>query len=235
MVNRQKLIGIVASILFAVVGAGLLVAYVRSAESRALDGEEAVSVLVVTEVIPKGTKAEAIAAKVKSELVPAKVVAKGAVANLSSVADRVTAVELVPGEQVVQTRFVPADEVGGTAAPVGALKVTVALDAVRALGGQVRDGDSVGVVVSFDDPATTHLIVQKAAVTDVRTEAGVPVTEAASGPAPVGKLLVTMAMDGPSAERVVFAAEHGRIWLTFEPKEANPAGLKLQTRDALSL
>lgn len=234
MVNRQKLTGIIASLLLAGVGGGLLVAYVRSAEHRALKGEETISVLVVTELIPKGTKAEALAAKVKAEQVPAKVVAKGAVADLRSVADRVTAVELVVGEQVVQSRFAAADVAERTAVPTGALEVTVALDAVRAMGGQVRDGASVAVMASFDDPGTTSLIVQKAVVTDVRTEAGVPVTSDVAGTAPTGKLLVTLAVDGPSAERVVFVAEHGRIWLTFEPKGAVHTGTKLQTREELS-
>ena len=40
MIRRQKLIGIVASVLLAAVGTGLLVAYVRSAEDRALKGEK---------------------------------------------------------------------------------------------------------------------------------------------------------------------------------------------------
>ena len=234
-INRQKVTGIVASLILAGVGAGLLVAYVRGAEERAQGGESAVSVLVVTEAIPKGTKSEAIAAKVKSEQVPAKVAANGAITELRSVADRVTAVDLLPGEQVVQGRFAAPDDVGQVVVPPGALKVTVALDAVRVIGGQLRGGDSVGVMVSFDEPATTRMIVQKAPVTDVRTEAGQPVTTSATGSAPVGKLLVTMAVDAPSAERVVFAAEHGRIWLAIEPMQANQGGTKLQTRAELNL
>lgn len=232
--NRQKLFGILASFVLAVVGAGLLVAFVRGAEQRALKGEEAVNVLVVTEVVPKGTKAEAMAAKVKTEAVPAKVAAKGAVGDLASVADKVTAVELVPGEQVVQSRFAAANEVGQAVVPPGSLKVTVALDVVRAMGGNVRDGDSVGVMASFDDPAVTRLIVQKAPVTDVRTEAGLRVISDATGPAPVGKLLVTLAVDAPAAERLVFAAEHGRIWLADESPAADQAGSRLLTSAALT-
>ena len=235
MVNRQKLIGIVASVILAAVGTALLVAYVRSAEDRALKGEEPASVLVVTEPIPRGTKAEAIAAKVRSETVPAKVVAKGAVSELGALADKVTAIELLPGEQVLQSRFSAAGATEQAGVPPGSLKVTVVLDAVRVLGGQLRQGDSVGVIVSFDDPSTTHMIVQKVPVTDVRTDAGVPVTSAATEAGPAGRLLVTLAVDASSAERVVFAAEHGRIWLANEPQQANQSGTKLQTRADLSL
>lgn len=233
MIKRQKLIGIIASIVLAGVGTGLLVAYVRSAENRALKGEETVNVLVVTDTIPKGTKAEDIAGMVKSEKVPAKVAAVGAVANIGPVAGQVTAVDLLPGEQLVQSRFAAAAATGLASVPTGSLQVTVALDAVRAMGGQIRAGDSVAVLVSFDDPATTHMILHKVPVTDVRDELGAPVITNADGASPTGKLFVTLALGGPSVERVVFAAEHGRMWLSWEPQEANEGGTIVQTREGV--
>lgn len=236
MIKRQKLMGIVASVVLAGLGTGLLVAYVRSAEHRALKGDKTASVLVVTDTIPKGTKAEDIGAKVKTEQVPTKVVANGALATTTPLAGRVTAVDLLPGEQVVASRFTsPAEAAKAAAIPAGSLQVTVALDAVRALGGQVREGDSVGVLASFDDPESTHLFLQKVAVTDVRTEDGAPVTSKVDGNAPTGRLLVTLALDAPSVERVVFAAEHGRLWLSWEPKDANEGGTKVQNKAGVNL
>ena len=236
MVNRQKLIGIVASVVLAGLGTGLLVTYVRSAEDRALKGEKTVNVLVVTDTIPKGTRAEDIAGKVKTEHVPSKVMANGALATLGPIAGRVSAVDLLPGEQLVQTRFAtPAAASTKTTAPPGSLQVTVALDAVRALGGRVREGDSVGVLMSFEDPETTHLVLQKVPVTDVRTAEGIPVTAKLDGPTPVGTFLVTLALDAPAVEKVVFAAEHGRMWLSWEPKEANEGGTKVQTKNGVNL
>ena len=232
--KRQKLIGIIASVVLAAVGTALLVTYVRSAENRALEGEETVSVLVVTDPIPKGTKAEDIGGKVKTEQVPAKVVASGSVASIGAVAGRVSAVDLLPGEQLVQSRF--ASSAGKVGVPPGSLQVTVALEAVRVVGGQVREGDSVGVVASFEEPETTHLILQKVPVTDVRTATdGARVTTKAEASAPTGTLLVTLALDAPSVERVVFAAEHGRLWLSWQPKEAGEGGTKVQTRAGVNL
>jgi len=237
MKRRRKLIGIIASVVLAAVGTSLLVAYVRTAEDRALVGEEAVGVLVVTETIPKGTRAEDVTAKVRTEQVPAKVVAQGAVADLRALNGLVAGGDLLPGEQLVQSRFAAAAAAtAGLATPApGSLTVTVAMDALRALGGRVRTGDSVGVVASFEEPETTRLILQKVPVTDVRTEAGVAVTGKADAPPVVGQLWVTLAMDAPSVERVVFAAEYGTLWLAWEPKEANEAGTKLQTRPGVSL
>ncbi len=236
MVKRQKLIGIIASVVLAGLGTGLLVAYVRGAEGRAVKGEQRVNVLVVTDTIPKGTKAEDITGKVRTEQVPTKVMAKGAVATIGPITGRVSAVDLFPGEQVVQTRFaLPSEASAKTVAPPGALQVTVALDAVRALGGRLREGDSVGVLMSFDDPQTTHLVLQKVPVTDVRTAEGAPVTTKIDGPAPTGSFLVTLAVDAASVEKVVFAAEHGRLWLSWEPKDAGEGGTKVQTKNGVNL
>jgi pilus assembly protein CpaB len=233
MIRRQKLIGIIASVLLAAVGTGLLVAYVRSAENRALKGEKTVDVLVVSATIPKGTKAEDITGNLRMEQIPVKVATSGALTSTSPLAGKVAAVDLLPGEQLVSTRFTSPAEVQGIAGNL--LQVTIALEPVRALGGQIRKGDSVGVTVSFDEPETTHLFLHKIKVTDVRTIDGAAVTTAASGPAPATPLLITLAVDAPAVEKVVFAAENGKLWLAWEPKEANESGTKIQTKAGVNL
>ena len=85
------------------------------------------------------------------------------------------------------------------------------------------------------EPETTHLVLNKVKVTDVRTADGVPVTTPASGPAPTGTILVTLAVDAPSMERVVFGAEYGRLWLSWQPKEASETGTKVQTKAGVNL
>ena len=233
MIRRQKLIGIVASVLLAAVGTGLLVAYVRSAEHRALKGEKTVDVLVVANTIPKGTKAEDITANLRIEQIPVKIATKDALTSTTPLAGKVAAVDLLPGEQLVSTRFTSPAEAQGIGA--GMLQVTVALEPVRALGGQLRKGDSVGVTISFDSPETTHLVLHKVKVTDVRTADGQTVTSPAAGTAPAATMLVTLAVDAPSMEKVVFGAEHGRLWLSWEPKEANESGTKVQTVAGINL
>ena len=231
--NRQKLIGIIASVVLAGVGTALLVAFVNGAEDRALKDEKAVGVLVVTATIPKGTKAEDIGTRVRMEQVPARVLAKDAVVNIGALSGKVTVVDLHSGEQLVPTRFGAPGEISGV--PAGMLQVTVALDAVRALGGQLREGDSVGVTVSFEDPESTHMILHKVKVTDVRTNGGDPVTAKVQGPSPASPVFVTLALDAPAVEKVVFGAEHGSLWLSWEPKEANEAGTKVQSRAGVNL
>lgn len=233
MNRRQKVIGIIASVVLAAVGTALLVTYVRGAADSAAAPEETANVLVVSATIPKGMKAEDIGASVRLEQVPVKIVTKDALASTGPLAGKVAAVDLLPGEQLVPSRFSAPNEVQGVAP--GMLQVTIAIDAVRAVGGQVRKGDTVAVTMSFEDPQTTHLVLHKVRVTDVRTADGAPLTTPASGPAPTGNLLVTMAVDGPSMERIVFGAEYGRIWLSWEPKEANEGGTKVLTKAGVNL
>lgn len=232
-VLKSKVAGAAAAVVLAGAGAALLVGYVKGAEDRALKGEEPATVYVVADTIAKGTKGEELGAKVRQETVPVKVRAAGAVPALDALAGKVALVDLVPGEQLVTTRFGSAADAAGI--PSNLLQVTVAMDAVRALGGQVREGDSVGVLASFKgDTETTHMILQKVRVTGVRNESGSPVRSRPDA-AVTGRLMVTLALDAPSVERVVFAAEHGSLWLTAEPAEASEAGTKVQTRGTVNL
>jgi pilus assembly protein CpaB len=41
--------------------------------------------------------------------------------------------------------------------------------------------------------------------------------------------MVTLALTAPSAEKVVFGAEHGKIWLSLEPANASVAGTRVVT------
>lgn len=150
---NRKLLGAVTAILLAAVGTFVLVAYVRGAEQRALEGEQTVSVLVVSERIEKGTPVSDIEDRVTQELIPAKVQTAGTVADLSELEGTVAAVDLLPGDQIVMSRFITPSAFQ-TARPVsvpeGLLEVTVSLSPERAFGGQVTPGDTVAVVGSFD-------------------------------------------------------------------------------------
>lgn len=227
---RNKIIGIVASVAMAAIGTALLVVYVRGADERART-EDSVRVLVVAEAVPKGTKVEDLAGKVRLEPVPSHVVAAGALTSLASLDGRVTLVDLGRGDQLVPSRFGPPAITDAPGVPPGMLQVTVPLDMVRAVGGQIRAGDTVAVVASFDEPGTSRMILHKVKVTGVRTDAGEVVSSQPQGKAPAAKVLhVTLAMDAGSVERVVFAAEYGKLWLTAEPEDAPLTPTRTQSK-----
>ena len=190
------------------------------------------------------------------ERVPIKVRAEGAVADLTALAGRVAAVDLLPGEQLVTGRFLERSELTeqriGIDVPDDMVEVTVELSAERAIGGLVEPGNTVAVFASFDPfqltstvvpvdgevvpvpaaiagdidgstPNSTDLLLRKVLVTAVQK----PVTSSnaeADGAGeddrrstPVnGSVFVTLAVHPFDAERLLFTAEFGKLWLASE-------------------
>jgi pilus assembly protein CpaB len=237
----------VGAIVLALIGTFAIVTYVQGADDRALAGESVVKVLVVKEQVPAGTPATDLGDRVALEPVAEKVKADGAVTSTKQLGAQVASATLVPGEQVVTARFVAPSEYRASGAsiavPDGLLQTTIALEPQRAVGGVLTPGSTVAVVASFTDPDQSHIVLQKVLVTNVQLEdigqtndSGSDTTEdddqqaAEPGAAPDGQLLVTLALDPGAVERVVFAAEHGTVWLALDPKSAREDGTRVVER-----
>jgi len=161
---NKKVTGIVIAIVLAAVGTISLVSYVRSAEERAQSGERLVEVYVVSENVPAGTPVSELSELVTVELVPAKVQATNSVQSLKGLEGQVASVELVAGEQLVNTRFIaPADFASrdiGVIIPAGKVEITLQLEPQRAIGGLLQPGDTVAVIASFDATELTASVVE---------------------------------------------------------------------------
>lgn len=167
--------------------------------------------------------------------------------------EQITAARFVPPEDFT-------GRARAISVPEDLLEVTVSLAPERAVGGVIRPGSTVGVVASFDDgataggnaeegeppsnsrsSATSGLILHKVLVTNIQAPAaagfdiggGEDDGESENAEAPTDDLLVTLALDAPSVERVVFAAEHGTLWLTLEPESAPEEGTRVQTQGVI--
>ncbi len=85
-------------------------------------------------------------------------------------------------------------------------------------------------------PNTTHVILHKVLVTSVQLERLPRETEQSAADAtgvelaPTGNLLVTLATSASDLEKIIFGAEHGTIWLAYEPADAPEADTQIQTR-----
>ena len=183
---RNRYIGLTLSIVLAAVGTIVLVGYVQSAHDKAGAAEPMVEVLVVTAEIPRGTKASDLDGKVAVVEVPEDTKLAGAVSSTRGIAGKVAATTLLPGEQVLAARFQTPEVLGREGVPEGLLEVTVQLSAARALGGELRPGDTVAVISSFEPfevemsglpggsdapktPNTSHVILHKVLVTNVQS------------------------------------------------------------------
>ncbi len=251
---KRRMGGLAGALVLATFGTFALVSYVQAAKEKAVAGERLGEVFVVVKPIAKGTRGTELEGLVKATQVPVKTRAEGAVTRLASLNELVAGVDLVPGEQLIASRFVtPQAAAFGAEVPKDKLLVTVALEPERALGGQVRVGDRVAVLSSFDPfetgpgqpqtPNTTQIILHKVLVTSVqsggtsnqsnqdeaKSEAG-RANAARGGAGLNNKVMVTLALDAPAVEEVVFTAEHGFLWLSAEPADAPEEGTKIVTR-----
>ncbi|WP_223883725.1 Flp pilus assembly protein CpaB [Pseudarthrobacter sp. BIM B-2242] len=216
----------------------MLFVYVQGADNRAQQGLEPIDVLVVADRIPAGTKVADIRNRVTLEAVPRSAVAEGVLTNLDEHAGTVTAVDLMPGEQLMSSRLVdPKDLVPGTVpVPDGLEEVTFLLEPEKILGGRVKAGDKVTVFTSFESkdemPAdapvaaevkgwkqSTGLLFHDVLVTAVQQ--ATPETakstgaEADKGVAmPSGSAFVTVARSDTDAAKMIFSAEYGSLWLS---------------------
>lgn len=153
----RRVIAIFVAVVLAGAGTFLLVRFVQSAEDRALEGEDLVSVLVVDAPIAAGSPAEGIADLVRVEQVQTKVAAPSAIADLEPFAGMVAAIDLLPGEQLISSRFVTPEEYAASLGagpkvevPADMLQVTLSLTPDRVAGGQVKPGELVAVFASFE-------------------------------------------------------------------------------------
>jgi len=155
---KRKIIGIVAAVALASVGTVALVGYVQSAKDEAAAAGAPVEVYVLSKDVPALTPIQDIEKSLKVLSVPKDVQVEGAVRDLDALGDElVAAVDLRAGEQLLTSRLVDKGEAAKSDVPEGLQEVTVALDPERALGGDLKVGDTVGVLLSFD-PFDTNVI-----------------------------------------------------------------------------
>lgn len=255
--TKKKIVSVVAAFALAAVGTLVLTAYVQSAKNRAEAAESQVDVLVMTKPLGKGSPLTADF--VTRQRIPTRIKPDNAVTRVDDVKGLVSEIDLIPGDTVVKSRFSSAAEVTRGLAPEDKLQVTIALEAQRALGGKIKVGDTVAINSSFKDVKIdpdadgprpfievgdmTHIILHKVLVTNVQLETVQPEAHQAkpvkatsettmtSAPSltPVGRVLITLALDAPSVERVVFTMEHGLLWLALDPHGAPEGGTKVVT------
>jgi pilus assembly protein CpaB len=226
----------------AIIGTVLLVNYVQNADNRALASTETESVYVVEKTISAGTGIDKAAGAVVRKEVPKLAVAAGAVTDLNQVGQKVAAVDLMPGEQLLTTRMVDADAILGPSrvqVPTGMQEITLKLPIERVVGGTLTAGDTVGVFLSMQDSAAksggTQLTFHKVLVTAAQFSnggtakpQGTTTEEKSTSGALVSKkssnsddtYLITLARNSADAERIIFATEFGSVYLSKEPATA---------------
>ncbi|GAA1770013.1 Flp pilus assembly protein CpaB [Agromyces humatus] len=238
---KTRIIGAIAALILAVVGAFALITYVRGADARAADGAELADVYIVQESIPEGTAGDGLAEFVKVDSVPARNVAEGTVTNLEDLAGLVADADLLPGEQLLEARFIDPLELaarGDVPVPEGMQQVSFALPVQRMAGGLVKAGSTVGIVVTAPTPAPSEVLdtrfeFHRVLVTDVTigTTASSGGDESSSTPQSGNTLMFTVALGTHDVERLVWSLEHAEkkpdtygVWVTLQNEATDTSG-----------
>lgn len=232
-----------AAVLLTLFGTVVLIAYVNSAEQRAREGAEVVRVLVANDTIPPDTPAADMVDLVDVAEIPADFRQADAVVQLDDLEGRVTTTTILPKQQIVQAQFGEPGQgaqAGGQRVEEGMEIVALTLEPQRAVGGRLSPGDAVSVLISMDQAevpdednpnetvgadATTGLVLNDVPVRAVTGGVTEDSGEAAAA------VTVSLEVDGLDAERIVFGAEHGRIWLTLNGEGAPAPDIQTRTRE----
>ncbi|SDE92832.1 pilus assembly protein CpaB [Blastococcus fimeti] len=206
---QRRVLAAIAAFALALVGAVLLLSYVSGADERARASEETVQVLVAQAPIAAGTPANQIVAKVDLEDVPARLVAEDAITDLAEFGDRPTTGAMLPGDQLSAGRFAERTAVKERDGE----EVSLTLDAQRAVGGALAEGDRVAVYLTrtTDGVSTSTRIYDDVEVTHV---SGVDDSSAVS----TGGITVTLALTPEQATTVVAGMHDGAVWLSLVTK-----------------
>lgn len=242
---KARLLGGIAALVVAIIGTVLLVSYVQGADRRALANTETFEVYVIQKAIAAGTAAANFGDSVVKKSVPKSAVVSDSVTTLSELGQKVSSVGLVPGEQLLATRMVDPAQLlgpGRTSVPSGLQEVTVKLTIDRIVGGSLKAGDTVGVILSYAEneklnvPDQSQLLFHKVLVTAVQNSAGAvaqeqpPTTTENSSDGALnskssaaqanGGYLVTLARPSIDVEKIVHAIEFGKVYLSKESESS---------------
>ena len=230
---QSRVLAILVAVVLALVATAALVVYVNGADRRAISGQTPRMVWVAATPIPAGTSGLTVinTKKIKQVPVPSKNIVPGAVLSETQIQNRYAAVDLEAGEQLLQKRWVGAEDVaGGRLLPIesGYQALSIGLDAVRQVAGFVTPGDRVSLVLTMKrgDRDKSQFLLQDIQVLAVGSTAlANAAAQGGGGRVNQGKgqvAAVTLSIPQGEVEHVVYAAEHGSIYMTLLARGAKP-------------
>lgn len=214
--DRRKGLLIAAAVI-AVLGTLLVVAYVRSANSRAADQFHAVKVLKVVKQINQGesvSSAQASGAIALGDVAQNSVIG-GALTDLSTINNDVALTTLYPGEQIVAAKFGTSSSSTGVTIPKGMIAVSFNLTDPSRVASFVNPGNQVAVFETDRNGNYTTLVVPKVEVIAVGSTSTQPSqsTNPAQTAGALPSTLITFAATQKDAELLFFAQAQGTLSL----------------------
>ena len=242
---KRRLLIIVLALILAAVGTTGVLSYVRGADTRAIAGMKAVSVLVAQKKITSGTTAGSAlhGGLLASQTLPASSVPSSALSAITGdLASLVLSADLQPGQLLLRPMLVtPAQTTSGLAIPPGQMALTVAFCLPEAVAGAVQAGsevavfDTVGNATISAQPGCsgshgeitgtikTRVVLTRVQVLSVGTASSAGTASASTASALAGGssassgggTLVTLAVTQAQAEQLIQMTETGMPYLAL--------------------
>jgi Flp pilus assembly protein CpaB len=195
------------------------------------------TVLVATQLIAKGTPGSLIAAGhlFNPTQIVAKQVSSGAIADASAITNKVTTVNIYPGQQLTAADFATS---GDLATGLGRTQRAVSVPLAQGPGliGQVQVGDHVDVYDSFlvtnaqgRSVPFTSLLVADATVLKAGSASGGGI--GASSATQTSDVVLEVSQG--DAAKLTFTAANGTLWLSLRSADSSPTPSQLITIDSI--
>ena len=216
--DRRKVLLLVAAVI-AALGTLLVFLYVRGADTRAAQSYGAVQVLKAVKQINPGETVEAAqaAGKIETASVSQKDLLTDALTDLQPISGKVAVTPIYPGEQIVSSKFGATGASSGLTIPKGKLAISINLTDPARVAGFVNPGDHVAIFMtgSGGGGEFTRMLLPDVEVIGAGTTTVVSTTttdpNGAQTTDQLPKTLLTLAVDQPQAERVLFASSNGEL------------------------
>jgi pilus assembly protein CpaB len=240
---KRRALTIALAVLLAVLGTGGVLAYVNHANARALAGQQAVTVLIASKLIPAGTSAADAQAQglLTTERLPAASVPADALTSVTSdINALVTDAAVQPGQLLLRPMLVASvQDTNGFSVPVphGMFAVSIQFCVPEAVAGHVHPGSQVAVFETtvggggnFSGQAgcsgshaftagqslTTRLVLPKVKVLAVGQDtSGQSGSTSASSGQQNSSSLITLAVSQADASQLIQVSENGLPYLAL--------------------
>jgi Flp pilus assembly protein CpaB len=242
------MLAVLVALLLAALATASLLSYMRGVEERAKSGEALVSVVVARAEIPAGTTGSAAGSNglLGLEDVPRRLIADGALFDVTDLQNKVAATTIHKGEQIVTGRFVvPAELSGVLPIPVNHQAMSLEVDVPHGAGGFVRPGSRVSILAKFQiktaggesvdmaDYLIQNVLVLAVGSSVVSTTSasgtGGTGNESEEGTATQDRMVLTLALLPTDAPRLALAMTDGVLFVTILPPGQKPVTVPART------
>jgi pilus assembly protein CpaB len=210
---------LVAAFVVAALGTTLVFLYVNGVNDRALADQKTEGVLVATKQIGAGTTGAAAEEAASWELrrVVKASIADNALADASTIQDKVALAPIFPGEQILSTKFGASANTSSLVIPAEKIAVSVPVAPEQALGNFIVPGTKVAVFITENLPSGPHteLLMPEVEVIAVGDRTLTSGAEAATSS------LITFAVTQQEAEKLVSNSQSGTLQLALAGRGAS--------------